>query len=114
VQFIQETALKLAAEEGIKDFELDDVYEPAIAIRLSVRYVSDLLAMFPDNPYAVAASYNSGEQNVERWIYRSRSDDVDRFTLEIAIPETKDYVAKVMNNYWAYQQLYDSPLRPRR
>jgi len=114
VQFIQETALKLAAEEGIKDFELDDVYEPAIAIRLSVRYVSDLLAMFPDNPYAVAASYNSGEQNVERWIYRSRSNDVDRFTLEIAIPETKDYVAKVMNNYWAYQQLYDAPLRPRR
>jgi soluble lytic murein transglycosylase len=111
VQFIQETALKLAAEEGIKDFELDDVYEPAIAIRLSVRYVSDLLGMFPDNPYAIAASYNTGEQNVERWIFRSRSTDVDRFTVEIAIPETKDYVAKVLNNYWAYQQLYSRDLR---
>ncbi|MGA9768848.1 MAG: transglycosylase SLT domain-containing protein [Blastocatellia bacterium] len=111
VQFIQETALKLAAEEGIRNFELDDVYEPEIAVRLSVRYVADLLKLFPNNPYAVAASYNTGEQNVERWIYRSRSKDVDRLTVEIAIPETKDYVAKVMCNYWAYQQLYSRDLK---
>ena len=110
VQFIQETALKLAAEEGIKDFELDDVYEPEIAIRLAVRYVADLLKLFPDNPYAVAASYNTGEQNVERWIFRSRSQDAERFMIEIAIPETKDYVAKVLSNYWAYQQLYSRDL----
>ena len=113
VQFIQETASKLAAEEGIKDFELDDVYEPQLAVRLASRYVGDLLEMFPDNPYAVAASYNTGEANVERWIFRSRSTDVDRFTVEIAIPETKDYVAKVMSNYWAYRALYDADLKPR-
>src|SRR5205085_8434646 len=60
VQFIQETALKLANEEAIKNFALDDVYEPETALRLASRYVGDLLQMFPDNPYAVAASYNSG------------------------------------------------------
>src|SRR5262249_26999178 len=114
VQFIQETALKLAGEEGLKDFELDDVYEPETAVRLASRYVGDLLQMFPDNPYAVAASYNTGEANVERWIFRSRTNDVDRFTVEIAIPETKDYVAKVMSNYRAYLALYDGTLRPRR
>jgi Soluble lytic murein transglycosylase and related regulatory proteins (some contain LysM/invasin domains) len=114
VQFIQETALKLANEEGIKDFALDDVYEPETAVRLASRYVGDLLQMFPDNPYAVAASYNTGEANVERWIFRSRTSDVDRFTVEIAIPETKDYVAKVMSNYWAYRALYDQSLNARR
>jgi soluble lytic murein transglycosylase-like protein/TolA-binding protein len=114
VQFIQETALKLANEEGIKDFALDDVYEPDLAVRLASRYVGDLLQMFPDNPYAVAASYNTGEANVERWIFRSRASDVDRFTVEIAIPETKDYVAKVMSNYWAYLALYDQSLNARR
>jgi soluble lytic murein transglycosylase len=103
--------LKLAAEEGIRNFELDDVYEPEIAVRLSVRYVADLFKLFPNNPYAIAASYNTGEQNVERWIFRSRSKDVDRMTVEIAIPETKDYVAKVMCNYWAYQQLYSRDLK---
>jgi len=114
VQFIQETALKLATEEDLKNFELDDVYEPDTAVRLASRYVGDLLQMFPDNPYAVAASYNTGEANVERWIFRSRTNDVDRFTVEIAIPETKDYVAKVMSNYWAYLALYDQSLNARR
>jgi len=79
-----------------------------------VRYVADLLKLFPDNPQAVAASYNSGEQGVERWIFRARSNDVDRLVAEIALPETKDYVAKVLCNYRAYQQLYAPDLKPRR
>ncbi|MFY9607628.1 MAG: transglycosylase SLT domain-containing protein [Blastocatellia bacterium] len=110
VQFIQETALKLAEEEGLKNFELDDVYEPEVAIRLAVRYVVDLLKLFPRNPYAVLASYSGGEQNVERWMFRARSADADRLMGEIAFPETKDYVAKVMNNFWAYQRLYAADL----
>jgi soluble lytic murein transglycosylase len=112
LQFIAETALKLASEEGMKGFELDDVYNPEIAIRLAVRYVADLFKLFPGNAYAVAASYNTGEDNVERWIFRARSGDVDRLLAEVAIPETKDYVAKVMNNYRAYRQLYTRDLKP--
>lgn len=114
LQFIPETARKLATEEGMKDFELDDVYTPEVAVRLAVRYVADLLKLFPDNPHAVLAAYNTGEQNVERWISRARSSDVDRLVTEIAIPETKDYVAKVMNSYRAYLQLYTQDLKSRR
>jgi len=79
-----------------------------------VRHVADLFKLFPNNPYAVIASYNTGAQNVERWVFRSRSVDVDRIVAEIAIPETKDYVAKVMNNYRAYQALYGQDLKPLR
>jgi soluble lytic murein transglycosylase len=114
LQFIAETAEKLAREEQLQRFELDDVYEPDIAVRLAVRYVADLLKLFPDNPQAVAASYNSGEQGVERWIFRARSADVDRLVAEVALPETKDYVAKVMSNYRAYQLLYTPDLKPKR
>ncbi|HUK89291.1 MAG TPA: tetratricopeptide repeat protein [Blastocatellia bacterium] len=113
LQFIPETALQLAGEEGLSNFQLDDVYEPAIALRLASRYVSDLNNLFPDNPYAVAASYDTGEANVQRWITRSRSSDVDPFVAEIAIPETKDYVARVLSNYWAYLELYNKDLKPR-
>lgn len=113
LQFIPETAQTLADEEGMKEFELDDVYTPEVAVRLAVRYVADLLKLFPDNPHAVLAAYNTGEKNVERWIARSRSSDVDRLVTEIAIPETKDYVAKVMNSYRAYTLLYTRDLKPR-
>lgn len=113
LQFIPETAEQLANEEGIKNFELDDVYTPEIAVRLAVRYVADLLKLFPNNPQAVLAAYNTGEKNVERWISRARSSDADRLVTEIAIPETKDYVAKVMNSYRAYTLLYTQDLKPR-
>ncbi len=113
LQFIPETAEKLANEEGMKGFELDDVYTPEVAVRLAVRYVADLLKLFPNNPHAVLAAYNTGEKNVERWIARARSSDVDRLVTEIAIPETKDYVAKVMNSYRAYSLLYTQDLKPR-
>lgn len=113
LQFIPETAQTLANEEGMKSFELDDVYTPEVAVRLAVRYVADLLKLFPNNPHAVLAAYNTGEKNVERWISRARSSDVDRLVTEIAIPETKDYVAKVMNSYRAYSLLYTQDLKPR-
>jgi soluble lytic murein transglycosylase len=110
LQFISETAIKTARDEGITNFELDDVYEPNTAARLAARYVAELFKLFPDNEYAVIAAYNTGEINVERWIFRAGSNDVDRMVAEMALPETKDYVAKVMNNYRAYQRLYSKSL----
>ncbi|MEW6129998.1 MAG: tetratricopeptide repeat protein [Acidobacteriota bacterium] len=114
LQFIAETAEKLANEEKLNGFELDDVYEPEIAVRLAARYVYDLQTLFPNNSQAIAASYNSGEQGVERWIFRAKSSDVDRLFAEIALPETKDYVAKVLCNYRAYEQLFTKELKPRK
>jgi len=112
LQFISETSTKLANDEGIRDFELDDVYEPDTAIRLASRYVADLFKLFPNNEYAVTVSYNTGEINAERWIFRAKSNDVDKLVAEVAIPETKDYVGKVINNYRAYKALYTRDLKP--
>jgi soluble lytic murein transglycosylase len=112
LQLIPDTAEKLAKEENIDGFRLDDVYNPEVALRLAARYVSDLNKLFAADPYAIAASYDAGEQSVERWIFRSGSRDTDRFVAEIAIPETKDYVAKVLSNYWAYADLYTRDLKP--
>ena len=114
MQFIAETAEKMADAEDLKNFRLDDVYDPDVAIRLASRYVAELFKLFPDNSYAVVASYNTGEDNVERWIFRARSGDADLLLAEIAIPETKDYVGKVMNNYRAYLELYTEDLKPKK
>lgn len=112
LQFIPETAAKLAEEEGIPDFSLDSVYDPDTALKLATRYVGQLFKLFPDNTHAVIASYNAGEHNVERWLFRSRSNEVDRLVAEVVIPEAKDYLGKVMSNYQAYKVLYTSDLRP--
>ena len=59
---------------------------------------------------AIAASYNGGEDNAERWLARSEPKEAGIFASEIGFAETKNYVFKVMNNYRAYRELYDAQL----
>jgi len=69
-----------------------------------------LFKLFPDQPQAVAGAYNGGEDNLARWIARSRSTEPDRYVPEIGFSQTKDYVHKVLANYWTYRRLYDAQL----
>ena len=70
--------------------------------------------MFPGKPDAVAASYNGGEDSVARWARRAADpDDTDLVVAEVSFKETKTYVHRVMNNYWAYQALYTRELTPK-
>lgn len=109
-QFISSTADRISNSLKLKEFNQDELYEPPVAIRFAAQYMGELFAEFKENPYAVAASYNGGEQAVRRWVERTRSDDFDRFVIEVAYQESKDYVYKVMCNYWAYTQLYKPDL----
>lgn len=115
MQFIPETASRIAKALKIDWFEQDDLYEPEVAVQIGARYLGDLFQMFPKNPYLVAASYNGGEDAVARWKDRaSDSTDTELVIAEISYKETKDYVYKVMNNYWAYQSLYTRELNPKK
>lgn len=105
LQFIASTSSQIARQLNLGDFEQDDLYDPNKAILIGSQYMQNLFTEF-GHPQAVAASYNGSEQSVRRWVARSRSNDVDRFVIEIGKRETKDYVYKVMNNLWAYQALY--------
>ncbi|HZS43998.1 MAG TPA: tetratricopeptide repeat protein [Blastocatellia bacterium] len=111
MQFITDTSNKIATELNLTDFKQDQLYDPNTAFLFGSQYVKDLLTLFPGNPYAVAASYNGGEDNVARWRERSKSEDVDRLVIELGYQQTKDYVYKVMSNYWAYQAIYSSDLK---
>lgn len=109
-QFIPATAEQIRQELKLNNFNQNDLYQPPTAVAFGAQYLGDLFDEFKENPYAVAASYNGGEQAVRRWIERSRNDDFDRFVIEIAYQESKDYVYKVLNNYWAYRALYRDDL----
>ncbi len=110
MQFISTTSDKIAGELGRADFQQDELYNPATAILFGSQYTSDLFKLFPNQPQAVAASYNGGEDNMKRWMKRSKSDLADRYVPEIAFSQSKDYVYKVMANYRIYQMFYDEKL----
>lgn len=113
LQFISSTANTIAAQLNLHDFKQDDLYNPRMAILFGAQYMGNLFRQFPDMPQAVAASYNGGEDNVARWTARAHSNDPDRYVLEIGFTQSKDYVYKVLPNYWVYQMLYTEQLKPR-
>lgn len=112
-QFIPSTADRIRQELKLTNFHQYDLYLPPTAVAFGAQYMGDLFGEFRENPYAVAASYNGGETAVRRWLARAKSNDVDRFVIEIGYHESKDYVYKVLNNYAAYKQLYQENLLAR-
>jgi soluble lytic murein transglycosylase len=111
MQFISSTSNKIAFELGKTDFKQDDLYHPPTAIAFGSQYLSNLFHQFTDQPPAVAASYNGGEDNMQRWLARSNSNDADRYVPEILYAQSKDYVYKVMQNYRVYKMIYDENLK---
>jgi soluble lytic murein transglycosylase len=105
LQFISSTADSIAKQSGLRDFDQSDLYHPATAIEIGAQYIRNLVDEFK-TPQAVVAAYNGSEDSVRRWIARAQSPDVDRFVIEVAKRETRDYVFKVMNNYRAYLAIY--------
>ncbi len=113
MQFIAETSNAMAAELQLQNFNQDNLYNPDTAILFGSQYLAGLFKQFPDQPQAVAASYNGGPENMARWMARSRANDSDRYVPEIGFSQTRDYVFKVLLNYWQYQALYDEKLERR-
>ena len=112
MQFIPSTANEIAAQLNLKNFQQDDLYNADTAILFGSQYLANLFKQFPDQPQAVAGSYNGGADNLARWIGRSRSTEADRYVPEIGFSQTKDYVYKVLANFWTYQRLYNAQLEP--
>lgn len=113
MQFIASTANEIAAQVKLDNFNQDDLYNADTAILFGSQHLGNLFQQFPDQPQAVAGSYNGGADNLARWIARSKANEADRYVAEIGFTQTKDYVYKVMANYWTYQKLYDDKLQPK-
>ncbi len=111
MQFISTTADKFAGELKKSNFKQDELYNPPTAILFGSQYLSDLFKQFPDQPQAVAASYNGGEDNMKRWMARANTSNADRYVPEIIFTQSKDYVYKVMANYRIYKMFYDEKLK---
>jgi soluble lytic murein transglycosylase-like protein len=112
MQFIASTAGEIATQMKLSNFDQDDLYNADTAILFGSQYLANLFQQFPNQPQAVAGSYNGGADNLARWIARARANEADRYVPEIGFSQTKDYVYKVMANFWTYQRLYNAQLQP--
>ena len=110
LQLTMDLALKYNKKAGFPAIQPDDLYQPRINIAIGCEYIAALRDQFGGLNEAIAASYNGGEDNVARWLNRSKPKEAGIFTSEIGFAETKNYVFKVMTNYRIYRDLYDENL----
>ena len=110
LQLTMDAAQKYGPGAGLNSLRENQLYQPETSITLGAEYLEHLSKLFPGMLEPVAASYNGGEDNVARWLERSKRTDPGVFTAEVGFEETKGYVQKVMSNYRVYRKLYTADL----
>jgi soluble lytic murein transglycosylase len=102
MQITPQTAAEIARRSGGTQFEQGDLAEPQINIAYGSWYLRWLLRHYGENELLAVAAYNAGTGNVDRWIARDPGLTAD----EIPFPETRHYVAKVLDARRDYQRTY--------
>ncbi|MFC1584534.1 transglycosylase SLT domain-containing protein [Fibrobacterota bacterium] len=106
MQIMPATGKGLAKQENLKGFQVMDLRNPEINVRLGTRYLQDLKKEYDDNLVLVLCNYNAGPRPTLRWKKALKGKPMEIFSEEISYWETRDYVKKVMGNFWTYQLLY--------
>jgi soluble lytic murein transglycosylase-like protein len=116
LQIMPWTGRQLAEDLG--EIEPGDRFDPDILFtiednsRLAVAYIAALLQKFHGQPTFAYASYNSGPNNVARWLAAKSQVGVelDEFIEEIPFEETANYARRVLEVHATYELIYAGKL----
>jgi soluble lytic murein transglycosylase-like protein len=79
-------------------------WDPAVNMALGQAYIATLMGEVDGNLVRTTAGYNGGPGNVQRWDKTlNASDDPLLYVASIPLDETRDFVQRVLANYWMYQ-----------
>jgi soluble lytic murein transglycosylase len=106
MQLMPGTAVWMADLEGISDFHSDMLYDPEINIRLGIRYIFSLMGEFGNDEVIILAAYNAGRGNVKQWLTKEEWSPDGKTLVDVPFRETKEYIQRVLNNYYHYRRLY--------
>ncbi len=85
-------------------------YDPAVNTALGQAYIVSLLGEVDSNLVRTAAGYNGGPGNVIRWdASLNAGQDPLLYIASIPLNETRDFVQRVLANYWIYQLRLGQP-----
>ncbi len=85
----------------------EDLYDPAYNLHVGQLYLRHLMETVTPRQDLIrtVASYNAGPGAFGRWTKAFDQDDVLMIIESLPSSETRDYVEKVMANYWIYRQI---------
>ena len=104
MQIMPATGKTIAREIG-EPFSIETLYTPEGSIRYGTYYLHKLLKEFDSNCEITLAGYNGGPPNAKEWLEHGKNKDSDLVVEGIMFSETRNYVKRVMANYWSYSLL---------
>ena len=103
MQLMPRTAQIVAAKYA-PEAQGGNPYDPPINMSLGQAYIASLLGDADNNLVRTVAGYNGGPGNVMRWDNTlNASSDPLLYVASIPLNETRDFVQRVLANYWMYQ-----------
>jgi len=102
MQLIPPTANAVADEINLNLTSIKMLFDAELNINLGTYYFKKLLDQFDNRVEYALAAYNAGPHRVNRWQNITPDDEIDLFVENIEFSQTRNYVRKVMRNYWIY------------
>jgi soluble lytic murein transglycosylase len=104
MQIMPETADYIAQKSGGIAFEQGDLATPQVNIAYGSWYLRHLLDKYDGREVLALAAYNAGQGNVDEWLARAAGEHLS--PTDIPYPETRHYVAKVLDARDDYRREY--------
>lgn len=106
MQLMPRTASYVARDKALQRGEgKDRLYDPAINLAIGQEYVNHLISTSAEGDlFNMALAYNGGPGNLRRWKREVAVEDPLLFIESIPNSESRDFVERVLTNFWVYRQ----------
>lgn len=106
MQILPSTARYLAKLSGGYAFTTSDLGKPAVNIAYGSYYLRYLLNHYDGREMPAVAAYNAGLTNVDSWAAKAHGEGRRLAISDIAFPQTRAYVEKVLKAQAEYRRDY--------
>lgn len=111
MQIMPETGRWIAEQMGLENYQDSDLYQTRKNIRMGCWYVGELEHEFQHNLVLLMVAYNAGRGQTHEWMQENgwyyNFNDIK----SIPYPDTREYVAKVMQDRDKYYLLYKDRIK---
>lgn len=110
MQIMPETGRWIAEQMGLNSYQDSDLYQTRTNIRMGCWYLGELEHEFQQNMTLVMIAYNAGRGQTHSWIQANNWSYDFNDVNAIPYPDTREYVAKVLQDRDRYYLLYKDQL----
>ncbi|MCF8474954.1 MAG: lytic transglycosylase domain-containing protein [Emcibacter sp.] len=112
MQVMPRTASYISQDRSLRYSNKIKLDDPRYNMALGQKYIRDMLGKdFADgNLFKTLVAYNAGPGNLRKWERKTNfQDDPLLFIESIPARETRNYIERVISNYWIYQMRLEQP-----